>query len=671
MDIPLPWLSEHVGLPPTEALLQRLTEIGHMVDAPLRPTADGPVVSLEIRQNRPDCLSIVGIAREVAAAFGTEVREPALVAPPDRLRQSVAASEDPVALLHLRVVALDRLPARMLRYLEAYGQRPVNPLVDLANYVMVELGQPLHVYAAGQVDVATMGVRLGRPGERLTLIDGGTVALAHDDLIIADRNSPLALAGIMGGRESAVELARGDIVVEAGTFRPHLVRRTARRHGVHTDASSRSSKLLAPELAQRALRRFLALLTAYGQVAAVELWQAGSPAPPAPAPIELAERDIARIGGVAVAIQRASAILEALGFTVTLADRATMILATPPWWRTDITHAADLIEEILRIVGYGQIEPRGLPALPLVAPSATIWDQEEQVRQLLCAWGYDEVILDTFLIDADAGVAARPDVVAVENPPAGNGILRPALLPNMLNAARYLPLHIPERRLFEVGHVFHAAGGLPVERRAVAWARLRGNGATSWLAREPSDLAYQLKAEALALLAALGVHVASESSDLLPDPFLQGSGIRLLDEEGQIVGAVGALDQRAYGVTSVQFAFGVEIYLPAVVADRALPLRRARREVAALDLSVFLTATTTAAMVAQAIVDALGDDGVATRLLDVYPHDRGTAEPQSVTFRVVYDAQRGTPKTVGEELRRHVEQRLGVRVRAQKEDKRE
>jgi phenylalanyl-tRNA synthetase beta chain len=664
MDIPLAWLGEYVALPPTEALLQRLTEIGHMVDAPLRPTADGAVVSLEIRQNRPDCLSIVGIAREVAAAFGTDVREVALAAPPDAPRQSAAPSDHAVAFLHLRGATLDGLPAHMLRHLEAYGQRSVNPLVDLANYVMVELGQPLHVYAADQVDIASMGARLGRPGEHLTLIDGGAVTLAADDLIIADRSGPLSLAGIMGGRDSAVGAAHGDIIVEAGTFRPHLVRRTARRHGVHTEASLRSSKLLPPALAQHALRRFLALLTAYGQVAAVELWQAGHPAPPTAGSIQLAYRDIARIGGVTVALQRASAILEALGFIVTLAARDTTLLAIPPWWRTDITHAADLIEEILRIVGYGQIAPRELPTLPPPAPSATVWDQEEQVRQLLCAWGYDEVILDTFLIDANADLAARPDVVGVENPPARNGVLRPTLLPNMLNAARYLPLHIPERRLFEVGHVFHSAGGLPQERRAVAWARLRGSGPTSWLASEHSDLTYQLKAEAFALLAALGVRVASESFDTLPDPFVQGSGVRLLDEHGQIVGTVGALDHRAYGVTPVQAGYGVELYLPAPLGDRALPQRRARREVAALDLSVFLATNTTAAMVARAIADVLGEDSVATRLLDVYPRGGTDAQPQSVTFRVIYDAQRGTPKTVSEELRTQVEQRLDVRVRA-------
>src|SRR5262245_2550188 len=123
MLVPLAWLREYIELPPDEALLPRLTEIGHMVDAPLLPTEDGPVVSLEIRQNRPDCLSIVGIAREVAAAFGLQLREVDLAPLPEQVRQTAAESEDSIAFLRLRGVALERLPAELLRHLAHYGQR--------------------------------------------------------------------------------------------------------------------------------------------------------------------------------------------------------------------------------------------------------------------------------------------------------------------------------------------------------------------------------------------------------------------------------------------------------------------------------------------------------------------------------------------------------------------
>ncbi len=240
MKVPVSWLQRYVEVPPVDALLSRLTEIGHMVDGPLESTEKGPVVSLEIRQNRPDCLSILGIAREVAAAFGSTVRDVRTAQLPDEVRHSEpVAGEDPVYFLRIKGARLDGLPASMLGDLGRYGQRSLSPLVDLANYVMIELGQPLHVYAAEHINVASAGSRSARSGESLRLIDGRTVELSEDDLIIADRHAPLAVAGAMGGSASAVGPDQRDIIVEAGHFRSRLVRRTARRHGLATEASLR------------------------------------------------------------------------------------------------------------------------------------------------------------------------------------------------------------------------------------------------------------------------------------------------------------------------------------------------------------------------------------------------------------------------------------------------
>jgi phenylalanyl-tRNA synthetase beta subunit len=230
-----------------------------------------------------------------------------------------------------------------------------------------------------------------------------------------------------------------------------------------------------------------------------------------------------------------------------------------------------------------------------------------------------------------------------------------------LSAARYLPLHIAERRLFEVGHVFRMRQSVPHEQRAVAWILLRGSGAAGWGAASAGDTVYQLKAEALAVLATLGAQVTGESTEAIPYPFAPGQAVRLLDAQGQTVGVIGALRHQAYNTAGGQQPIGVEIYLPAPSGEDA-QLRRTRREVERLDLSVALNATASAMAVARAIGDALGEDGVDTRLIDVYPADGADTPPQSVTFRVVYDARRGAPKAVWEELRAQVEQ-LGARVR--------
>jgi len=143
-----------------------------------------------------------------------------------------------------------------------------------------------------------------------------------------------------------------------------------------------------------------------------------------------------------------------------------------------------MIEEILRIQGYTHSPPAALPALARIVPAATTWKQEESVRGPLCAWGYDEVILDSFVTDENERQEAGRDTASVENPPSGKGVLRPSVLPNMLSVARFLPFMVPERRLFEIGRTFHRVGGWPEERRTVAWMVTNGSGPTSWHAKE-------------------------------------------------------------------------------------------------------------------------------------------------------------------------------------------
>jgi phenylalanyl-tRNA synthetase beta chain len=659
MKLPLAWLSAYLPPPPVAALAARLTEIGHMVDGPLQDTPDGAIIPLEIRQNRPDCLSILGLAREVAAAFGLPAPiVPIADLPPDP--RALPAADGQLLLLRLDGVRLDALPTPMRARLEQYGQRSVHPLVDLANYVMIELGQPLHIYETSAVDLPTMAVRPGRAGERLALLDGTTAALTSDDLLVADQNGPLALAGVVGGRASAAD--RGtSIVVEAGRFRPHLVRRTARHHGLLSEAALRSSKLLPPELAGLALGRFLALLREHGDVATAELWHTPAPPDPAPTPIRLGMDDLLRIGGADIGMQRAVAVLAALGFAVQVVEAGRAISASTPWWRTDVAHPVDLIEELLRIAGYQQIPPAMLPALPPSAPQASVWDQEERLRTLLCAWGYDEVILDSFLLDRAGGPGAAEDLVRVANAPAGTDALRSMLLPNMLSAARYLPLAAPRRRLFEIGHVFRRRAGGPEERRAVAWLLLRGAGPESWLDHDAPDELYRLKAEALAILNSLGLRVASEAAGRAPFPFLAEQAVCLLDAAGQTLGYAGALDHRAYGTTPAQAAYGVELLLPAPVT--AEPRGRARRPIERVDLSVALSGQATVEVLHQAIAAALGDDLIELELTDVYAGDPDAQRPRSATFRAIYAAEHGAPRQVWEQLRARIEDLPGAHVR--------
>jgi phenylalanyl-tRNA synthetase beta chain len=666
MKIPLAWLENYVQLPPVDELLPRLTEIGHMVDGFVRLPENQSIVSLEIRANRPDCLSIFGIACEVGAAFGTPVRALHLADLPHKIHQSAAGASDYVCFLHIKGARLDLLPANMQESLEQYGQGPVNPFVDLANYVMVELGQPLHVYDASKVDIASAQSRLARVAESLVLLNGEEVMLSENDLIIADDTGPLSLAGVMGGDATKVVSTSCDIVVEAGNFRPELVRRTARSHGLMTEASQRCSKLLAPQFVPIAMQRFLALLLQYGEGGEVELWQSGltpERVQGKEVSIILNHRDIWRISGVRISIEKAEDILVSLGFHQMESTQDGKIVAAPPWWRTDVEHPADVIEEVLRIHGYSKVPFARLDSKPIQSDSDNAWQQEEAVRNILCAWGYDEVILDAFLLDNVGDVDGRQDIVRVVNPPAGSrDTLRPSLVPNMLSSSRFLPLLTGQRRLFEIGRTFYSAGGQPAERRTAAWITMLGSSPASWHQTCQPDF-YSMKSEAATMLDALGLPVFSEVTSPIPHPFLAGKSSCLLDKSGQVVGYIGELNHQAYDLKPVRKNFAVEIYLPAPSSSQAQQVSTPRREVDSFDISVMVDENTRVSTIQEIVREMLGPDLVAIRLIDVYTGKQIKAGLRSFTFRIVYARSRGEPGMIWTEVSKIITQKLHAEIR--------
>jgi len=539
----------------------------------------------------------------------------------------------------------------------------VNPFVDLSNYVMIELGQPIHVYAASAVDVASTHSRLARQGESLKLLNGETISLDEQDLVIADRTSPLSLAGVMGGDATKIVTTDSDIIGEAGNFRPALVRRTARRHGLMTEASQRSSKLLAPGLAPVALQRFLALLMQYGTTGEITLWQAGSAPQRSIEPIVLEQQDIERISGVHISSEHARDILASLGFKAEIIQ-GHKIAAIAPWWRTDVEHPADLIEEVLRIDSYSHIPLQRLESLPLTNTSGSAWEQEEVVRNLLCAWGYDEAILDAFLVDQVGGMAERSDVVRAENPPASDlDILRPSLIPNLLSSARFLPFLLPQRRLFEVGRTFHSIEGQPGERRAAAWVLMLGSGPASWHNPALQPDFYTIKAEAEAMLDALGIHVFTDTSSSIPFPFLAGKSCCLADKSGTVVGYVGEVEHQAYDLKPVRVSFAAEIYLPSPVLSQTQRSSTPRREVGSFDISILAREDTRATTIQEQIEQVLGQDLVTVRLIDVYEGKQVNGGTRSYTFRVVYDRRRGEPSAIWREIGKAITRLLHVVIR--------
>jgi len=430
-----------------------------------------------------------------------------------------------------------------------------------------------------------------------------------------------------------------------------------------TEASQRSSKLLAPGLVPVALQRFLALLMQHGTAGEVTLWQASSAPRRSSEPIVLEQQDIERISGVHISSEHARDILASLGFKAEIIQ-GHKIAAIAPWWRTDVEHPADLIEEVLRIDSYSHIPLQRLESLPLTNTSGSAWEQEEVVRNLLCAWGYDEAILDAFLVDQVGGMAERSDVVRAENPPASDlDILRPSLIPNLLSSARFLPFLLPQRRLFEVGRTFHSIEGQPGERRAAAWVLMLGSGPASWHNPALQPDFYTIKAEAEAMLDALGIHVFTDTSSSIPFPFLAGKSCCLADKSGTVVGYVGEVEHQAFDLKPVRVSFAAEIYLPSPALSQTQRSSTPRREAGSFDISILAREDTRATTIQEQIEQVLGQDLVTVRLIDVYESKQVNGGTCSYTFRVVYDRRRGEPSALWREVGKAITRLLHVEIR--------
>ena len=508
------------------------------VGAPLREylQLDEPVLEFAVLPNRGDAMSILGLAREVAALTGTEVTEPAIGFAGGSSEWLPVRLDAPAACPGLAGCIVRGInnraatPSWMSERLRRAGVRSISPVVDITNYVMLELGQPMHAY-----DLATLKggirVRFAREGEAVTLLDGRTVNVGADVLLIGDEAGPVGLAGIMGGERTAVSDATTDVFFESAFFAPEAVLGRARRFGLVTEAGQRFERGVDPTGQQRALRRAVQLLGAIGAggIAGPIEGVLSTRHQPRRAAVTLRASRLKRLLGVEFPAEQVWRTLAALGMEVEDIEGGWQ--ATPPPWRFDLNIEADLIEEAARIVGFEAIteapaaRPQTFLALPQAAPP------EGAVLEALAARGWHEAISYAFVDPAlqqqlFPGVAA----LALANPIAADlAQMRVSLWPGLVRAALTNQSRQQERiRLFEHGARFlvqgDAAGSdrAPGSDRAAGSDRAPGGGVREvdtlagiacgprlpeqWGAlegRAPMDF-YDVKADLEALFAATG-----------------------------------------------------------------------------------------------------------------------------------------------------------------------
>src|SRR3984957_64243 len=482
MKIVYHWLKEFVdATAPAVDLRSRLSLAGMSVDS-LEESGAGPVLDVEVNANRPDCLGHYGLAREVAAIY----RLPGKPLVPkfkesggnitDAARVEIEAPElcGRFTARVMRGVKVQPSPEWLRQRLEAIGQNSINNVVDVTNYVMFELGQPMHAYDLDKLSGGTIVARRARAGEKMRTLDGAERALTKDMCVIADGARAVGIAGLMGGAESEIGFASRNLLLEAAWFDPVSVRRASKALGLRTEASYRFERGPDPEMAERASRRAAELIQ---QLAGGEVLEGvmdvypGRAAAPA---IELSRQELLRVMGADVPDGDVAEILTALGFQPARTDahRGTpgSLLAawkcTQPSWRRDASRGIDLIEEVARHYGYEKFPPR-LP--PAKQPARRLPHAEAQasLRERVVALGYQEIVAIP-LVDARRDEIFRGEGVApavIGNPLAEDAsVMRSSGVVSMIGALEWNLNHGQrDLRLFEIGKTYAMRDGEPVE----------------------------------------------------------------------------------------------------------------------------------------------------------------------------------------------------------------
>jgi len=499
---------------------------------------DEQLIELGITPNRGDAMSVLGIARELSASSGLPMQEPAVkkIAPGSEARFAVSLQLGAgCARFASRVIrGVDNrrpVPAWLRTRLERCGLRSISPVVDITNYVLLELGQPMHAYDLTKLR-SGIEVRRAAPNESIRLLDGRELALSPDVCVIADASGAVGMAGIMGGERSAINPDTRELLLEVAWFDPNAIAGRARRYGLLTDASQRFERGVDPTLQEHALERATELLldVAGGIPGPSELVELVAELP-RPTTIALRASQATRLLGANLEAPAIHAQLSALGMRVEAAGGAPPLWrVTPPAWRFDLGIEADLIEELAR--------SRGLDAIPEIAPAglrrmgkaSEARVSENTVYQLLAARGYQEVVnfgfVDPSLQQRLLGSAQAGSVVGVRNPIASNlSVMRASLWPGLITAALENQRRQRERvRLFESATCFaYSAGDGPAssgaisERRLIAGLALGTRWPEQWgAARETGDW-FDLKGDVSALLS-LGSASSAHRFDAASDP---------------------------------------------------------------------------------------------------------------------------------------------------------
>ena len=664
------------------------------VGVPLRDYLGDDVIEFEITPNLVHAFSVVGIARELAAILDLTARNVPTVdlstMPRDDSRVVIEAPDlcARYALAVIEDITVGPSPDWMQRRLTLAGMRPVNSIVDITNYVMLEVGQPMHGFDAEHIHGGRIIVRRARPGEQMETLDHVMRELDDDTLVIADVDRAVAIAGVMGGVESEVSDSTTTILLESASFGDKPVRRTVRNQKLPSEASARFMRGVDPNLAWVGLQRFVALLAEIDPKARVTAVADAYPRPRERNVVRMRYAEVERLLGMQIPIDTVVDILGRLDLQPLVEDDGgdPVVVVSAPTYRSDINIPADVVEEIIRVYGYESL-PETLPTgrtVPVSRDPARLVDRVTQ--DALVAAGLTEVITYSMISDVDLASLAPngggmprilgafrrgdADMVRATNPPRADWeIMRPTMLPSLLRMVSENLKYGDRVAIFETARTYQPRGRdeLPDEPRVVAIALSGARESESWFRGSEEELDFfDLKGVVQVLGDRLGVRDLSWSA--LDHPSMQPGRSASIELNGVQIGVAGEVHPRvAHGFAVAGRVAFAEIDLTPFAeslletwnvssVSRFQPIRQ--------DFAVVVDADTPASAVWQAIADGARPLASDITLFDIY-RGRGIGEgKKSLAYRVTFSApDRQLAEHEVERIRGRITQNLTKRVK--------
>ncbi|NKB89803.1 MAG: phenylalanine--tRNA ligase subunit beta [Acidobacteria bacterium] len=649
------WIAAYTELPDGSELYEAMSMLGFVVDD-ARPNGDDVLLDLDFPSNRPDAMNHWSIAREIAVSRKQPVQLPEVSfdAEPgaDSGDFATVRLDDAACIRFVGRVALDvevgPSPAWLCERLESIGLRPINNVVDITNFVMWEVGRPMHAYDLDKLAGNAIVVRRAHAGEHLITLDDVDRELTENDLVIADNSRVVGLAGVMGGNDTGVTESTTRVLLECAFFDAVTVRRMSKRHGMHTDASHRFERGLSVDGIDQAVDRACALMqeTAGARLSATAI-DVTREVPPARS-LELSRERLHGLLGTDVESEEVARILTALDFTVDTSESGYGVGI--PARRVDVTLEVDLVEEVARFVGYDQL-PTTLPVLrrPGGGGPQPSLIREQAIREIATGLGFWEAISFVFTArhEQDQFAAPESDYVQLSNPLSeAFAVMRRHITPNLVAAAsRNHNVGAGRVRLFEVGRTFapKPEGGVD-ERRTLALLMTGSSAPASWVA---GGRAGEL-GDVVGAMETIWNHMRWPSISWAPAEHqgFQSGACAAISCEGATIGLAGKIDPAA----AAAFGLEVDAWIAEIDIEDYIERPTSPPAIAALprypaaerDVSLIVGDSTPFAKVAEALVDAAGTPLVEHRLLERY---RGEDLPESTTawtLRLTYRSDERT-----------------------------